>query len=162
MDITDTATGSLWIKRPGMMRWEYEQPEKQLIVTDRMTLWVYRPADQQVMVGDAQSYFGDGKGASFLSDLGVIRKKFNLSKAPAADDQHYVVKLVPLEEQFDLAAIYLTVSKTAFDVIRVTTYNAYGDETRIELSQFDFAVDPDDVFFQFQIPDGVDVLQLEP
>ena len=32
MDITDTASGKAFFKRPGMMRWEYEEPDRQVIV----------------------------------------------------------------------------------------------------------------------------------
>ena len=51
MDITDNATGRAFFKRPGMMRWEYEKPDRQIIITDSDTLWIYRPDDDQVMIG---------------------------------------------------------------------------------------------------------------
>ncbi|MCK4467734.1 MAG: outer membrane lipoprotein carrier protein LolA, partial [Desulfobacterales bacterium] len=51
MDITDTASGNLFVMAPGMMRWEYEKPDQQLIITDGKRLWVYRQDDNQVMVG---------------------------------------------------------------------------------------------------------------
>ena len=34
MDLVDTASGSILVKRPGKMRWSYETPERQLIITD--------------------------------------------------------------------------------------------------------------------------------
>ncbi|MCP4369790.1 MAG: outer membrane lipoprotein carrier protein LolA, partial [Deltaproteobacteria bacterium] len=43
MDITDVASGSIFVKRPGMMRWEYDKPDKQTIITDGKKLWVYKP-----------------------------------------------------------------------------------------------------------------------
>ena len=39
MDITDVASGSIFVKRPGMMRWEYDKPDKQTIITDGKKLW---------------------------------------------------------------------------------------------------------------------------
>ncbi|MDH3877689.1 MAG: outer membrane lipoprotein carrier protein LolA, partial [Desulfobacterales bacterium] len=53
MNITDMATGKVYIKYPGMMRWEYEKPDRQIIITDGDKLWVYRPEDNQVMTGKA-------------------------------------------------------------------------------------------------------------
>ena len=76
MDITETASGTMVVKRPGMMHWVYEKPDKQVIVTDGKKLWIYRPADNQVTVGSAPSFFGDGKGASFLSNIQSVRKTF--------------------------------------------------------------------------------------
>jgi outer membrane lipoprotein carrier protein len=63
MQISDTAEGKLTVKRPGKMRWEYTIPDVQTVVSDGRTMWIYRPADNQVMVGKAPSFFAGGKGA---------------------------------------------------------------------------------------------------
>ncbi|MEJ2100325.1 MAG: outer membrane lipoprotein carrier protein LolA [Desulfobacterales bacterium] len=76
MDIIDQASGKVYIKYPGKMRWEYEKPDRQIFITDGEKLWVYRPDDNQVQVGKAPSFFRGGKGASFLSDITLIRQKF--------------------------------------------------------------------------------------
>ncbi len=75
MDITDTASGNLFVKAPGMMRWEYEKPNRQLIITDGKRLWVYRQDDNQVMVGTSPYFFGNGKGGGFLSDMKIDKGK---------------------------------------------------------------------------------------
>jgi outer membrane lipoprotein carrier protein len=161
MEITDTASGKIFVKRPGKMRWEYEEPDKQTIITDSKTLWIYRPNDNQVMIGKAPVYFADGKGASFLSDMNLIRKKFSISLEAAVKDDTYYLKLLPQEKKIDLSVIYLSISKTTFDIIEIVTYNLYEDETRIRLSQVDFKQNLDDSMFQFNIPEGTDVLELE-
>jgi outer membrane lipoprotein carrier protein len=160
MEITDTAFGKVFIKRPGMMRWEYEAPEKQVIITDSTTLWIYRPMDNQVMTGDAPSYFKDGKGASFLSNMKIIRQNFDVTPEET-DEFYYVVKLVPKEKKYDISAIYLSISKATFDVARIVTYNSYGDETFIEMSDFQFNQNLEDSLFHFTVPEGADILQLE-
>ena len=78
MDIVDFASGKVFVRYPGMMRWEYEKPEKQIIITDCHKLWIYRPLDNQVLTGSAPAFFSDGKGASFLSDIKLIRQKFKI------------------------------------------------------------------------------------
>jgi outer membrane lipoprotein carrier protein len=75
VQITDTASGKAYFQYPGNMRWEYETPDKQYIITNNDFLWIYSPADNQLMKGNASQYFGDGKGASFLSDISLLRKK---------------------------------------------------------------------------------------
>jgi outer membrane lipoprotein carrier protein len=160
MEITDTASGFVLFKRPGMMRWEYEKPEPQQIITDGKTLWIYRQEDNQVMIGKAASYFGDGKGVGFLSDIKLIRKKFSLS-LEKTDNQNYVLKLLPIEKKLDLSVIYLSISKKTFDVIQIVTYNSYGDETIIELEGFQFKENIDDANFKFEIPYNADILELD-
>lgn len=164
MNITDMATGKVYIKYPGMMRWEYENPDRQIIITDGDKLWVYRPEDNQVMTGKAPTFFRDGKGASFLSDIRLIRQKFDISLEqgqPAESDLFHHLKLIPREKTLDISEIRLMVSRQTFNLLQIMTLNFYGDETRIDLINFTFGVDLDDSLFSFTIPQGVDVIQLD-
>jgi outer membrane lipoprotein carrier protein len=161
MEITDFASGMVYVRHPGMMRWEYNEPDKQIIITDGFKLWIYRPDDNQVMTGAAPVFFRDGKGASFLSDIKLIRQKFKISLSSSEGDLFYELKLVPVEKTMDVADIRLSVSKITFTIIRIITKNLYGDETRIEFMNSEFNLDLDDALFSFDIPEGVDVLKLD-
>lgn len=164
MDITDHAKGKVYIKYPGMMRWEYQKPDRQIIVTDADKLWIYRPEDNQVMIGKAPTFFRDGKGASFLSDIRLIRQKFDISLEagqPAESGLVYHLKLIPREKTLDISEIRLMVSKQTYNVLQISTLNFYGDETRIDLLNFEFGIGLDDSLFSFEIPQGVDVLQID-
>src|ERR1043165_7441111 len=46
--IERTETGTLWLKKPGKMRWEYRSPEEKLFVSDGAEAWLYLPAEKQV------------------------------------------------------------------------------------------------------------------
>jgi outer membrane lipoprotein carrier protein len=161
MEITDTATGRIYIKRPGMMRWEYEKPDRQIIVTDGSKLWIYRPEDNQVMIGKAPSFFGEGKGASFLSDIKLIKQNFFILPGGKGRNDYYNLKLLPRKKTLDLTGIDLAISSKTFDIVQVITTNEYGDETRITLRNFQFKQDLEDALFHFKIPPGVDTVQLE-
>ncbi len=161
MDITDKAEGKLFIKRPGMMRWEYETPEKQIILTDGDSLWIFRPDDNQVMTGSAPAYFGNGKGASFLSDVRVIRKQFDVNIEKTVDPEVYRLKMIPKEKKLDITAVHLAIRKDTFEVNWIATYNSYEDETLILLTNVQFNQNIDDAVFRFQIPEGADIVQLE-
>ena len=161
MDITDSASGKITVKRPSKMRWEYEKPDRQIIVTDGKDLWVYRPDDNQVMIGKFPSFFGDGKGASFLSDIKLIRQQFNITLENTANNDYYILKLLPLKKTNDLSYITLSISKKTFYLEEIVTYNAYSDETRIKLIDIKLLENPDDSIFIFNIPYGTDVLKLD-
>ncbi len=161
MEISDTAFGKIFIKRPGMMRWEYEKPEKQIIITDGKKLWVYKPEDNQVMIGSAPSYFGEGKGANFLADIKSIRRKFKVTIEKNGGDDYHLLKLMPQKKSFDLSVIYLSISKQTFDVVKIVTLNEYKDETIIKLSNLQFRKDLSDLMFSFEVPKGTDILHME-
>ena len=40
--------GTAYFRRPGKMRWEYQEPEKDLFLVDGKTAWFYVPADHTV------------------------------------------------------------------------------------------------------------------
>lgn len=161
LEITDMASGKLMVQYPGKMRWEYQSPEEQTIVSDGEHLWIYRPQDNQVLRGMADSFFGDGKGAGFLSDIRKIREDFHITLEDIRFGNSYSLMLEPRQKTWDLVRINLLVSKENFHITQVYTYNAYGDLTRIEFSNltFDDAMDPS--LFEFKMPANVDILELE-
>jgi outer membrane lipoprotein carrier protein len=161
MEITDSASGKAFFKRPDKMRWEYETPDRQTIITDGNWLWIYRPEDNQVMVGEAPSFFGDGKGFSFLSDMKSVKKRFTILLDKKTEDDYHVLKLLPRQKTFDVTVIYLFISTKNFEVGKIVTYNSYGDETRIKLDNIRFKQKMDDSMFNFKIPQGVEILHLD-
>jgi outer membrane lipoprotein carrier protein len=161
MQISDTAEGSLTVKRPGKMRWEYTIPDVQTVVSDGRTMWIYRPADNQVMVGKAPTFFSGGKGAGFLSDIRQVRKSFAIEVLKAENDAYYRLRLTPRKSSPDLADVILSVKKTNFQVDQVITHNTYGDETQITLNEYQFNLDPKDTLFTFKPPEGVDVVHVD-
>jgi outer membrane lipoprotein carrier protein len=161
MEITDSASGKAFFKRPDKMRWEYETPDRQTIITNGHTLWIYRPEDNQVMVGKAPSFFEDGKGFSFLSDMESVKKKFYIFLEDKDEDDTHVLKLLPKEKTFDVSVIYLFVSTKTFEVVKIVTYNSYEDETRIEFKDIQFKQKLDESLFNFNIPQGIEILHLD-
>ena len=99
MDVVDFASGKIFVRYPGRLLWEYENAEKQIIITDGHKLWVYRPLDNQVLTGSAPAFFSDGKGASFLSDIKLIRQKFRISLENSKEAFFYELMLQPLEKK---------------------------------------------------------------
>src|SRR6266853_5654523 len=43
-----TESGTLGLKKPGKMRWEYRSPEEKLFIGDGKTAWLYLPEEKQV------------------------------------------------------------------------------------------------------------------
>jgi outer membrane lipoprotein carrier protein len=161
MEITDFASGRVYVRYPGMMRWEYEKPERQVIITDGHKLWIYRPLDNQVMTGNAPVFFRDGKGASFLSDIRLVRQKFTITLHPPEGEYLYELRLVPREKTLNISQIRLYVVPRAFTIARIVTLDDYGDDTRIDIVNLQFNVELDPALFKFDIPKGADVQKID-
>ena len=49
-----TESGTLWLKKPGKMRWEYRSPKEKLFVSDGKPAWFYVPDDRQARKSSAK------------------------------------------------------------------------------------------------------------
>jgi outer membrane lipoprotein carrier protein len=161
MEITDFAAGRLYVRYPGMMRWEYEKPERQVIITDGTKLWIYRPQDNQVMVGNAPVFFRDGKGASFLSNISLVRQKFKITLGRPEGEYIYELRMTPLERTLNISEIRLSITPRTYNIARIVTLNDYGDDTRIDIVNPQFKVNLEPSLFSFEIPPGADVQKME-
>jgi outer membrane lipoprotein carrier protein len=41
-------SGTLWLKKPRKMRWEYRSPKEKLFISDGQAVWFYVPAERQL------------------------------------------------------------------------------------------------------------------
>lgn len=67
-------SGTVYFRRPGRMRWEYEAPEKKLFLSDGKSVWFYVPADRTVTKAPI-------KGSSdWRTPLALLTGRANLSR----------------------------------------------------------------------------------
>ena len=71
--------GRLWIKGPDKMRWEYQSPEKQILVSDGITIWYYTPDLNQVMVGRVDDIKEARVLVNLMAKLRLKQEGFHLS-----------------------------------------------------------------------------------
>jgi outer membrane lipoprotein carrier protein len=161
MAVTDTASGRLMVRQPGKMRWEYLVPDPQTIITDGKDLWVYRPEENQVLVAKPRR-FSERARAPVFSPTSRRFEKASSCPWPSDDPNQYRLKLVPNKSSVELMAVELDIVKKTYDLVRITTFNVYGDETRIELKNVSFDDPPPESLFRFDVPEGADVLQMNP
>jgi len=160
LNIADTAEGEAWFMHPGKMRWEYQSPDRHIIITDGETLWIHRPGENQVVKGDAATYFGDGKGAGFLANFRLVTEAFDVRLEGQTED-HWRLKLVPYETHYELSAIYLHVNKLTTHIEHVITENVHNDTTVISFENLRFEPEMDPSLFEFTIPEGTDVIHMD-
>lgn len=160
MDITDTAEGTVQFKRPKRFRWLYGKPEKQHIISDGKQLWIFKPDENQVTVGEAPALFGDGRGASFFADMKSLRADFVPTLSQPQKEGTYLLRLEPKKKSLDIAVVHMIVDGATFEVTAIETINAYEDKTRIEFNNRRFNQPAPDSLFRFDIPVDADVIEL--
>jgi outer membrane lipoprotein carrier protein len=81
--IERTESGSLWLKKPGKMRWEYRSPKEKLFLSDGKDAWFYLPGDRQVRRTSVKKLEDLRSPLGFLLGKTQLEKELNgLSLAP--------------------------------------------------------------------------------
>ncbi len=156
--------GRVFFKKPGKMRWEYTDPEQQLLVSDGRTMWYYVAEDQQVIVQDAENAYGSRTPITFLSGMGKLQNDFYIKLLPPSDATTRLVsghrlELLPKQPQPDLAKLILTVDPAVYQNVHTAVYDPYGNITDVYLQNIQMNISPPDALFHFDIPEeGVDVI----
>jgi outer membrane lipoprotein carrier protein len=95
-------SGTVYFRRPGRMRWEYESPEKKLFVADGKTVWFYVPSDRTVTREPMK------ESSDWRTPLALLTGKANLSRlcsridlvgSAAANTGHAILRCQPKGEQ---------------------------------------------------------------
>jgi outer membrane lipoprotein carrier protein len=158
---TQEASGLFLLKRPGMMRWEYQKPEARLFVTDGKTLWAYSPADKQVVVQEVTRAFASRVPLSFLAGDCQVQREFEVGAVEHAGTRAAAVKLLDLKPktaEAGLARLLIEVNLKTYTVDKTTLFDAYGNTTVIAFSNLKLNAGLDDAQFRFAPPPGVTVV----
>jgi outer membrane lipoprotein carrier protein len=70
MRIPQKAEGKVYLKKKGMMRWDYRVPNQKLI-SNGSTLWFYQPEEKQVFVTDVEKVLKEKTPLAFLAGEGI-------------------------------------------------------------------------------------------
>jgi outer membrane lipoprotein carrier protein len=162
MNQTVEARGTLYLKKPGRLRWEYQTPTPQEIVSDGTKLWIYTPELRQVNVSAAPAALA-GPAGSFLQGLGQVREHFDvrfLNPAQPADSEGLVVlDLTPKRPQPLMARLIVSVDPKSWLVRQAVIYDELQNTVTVRFG--DTAVNSGlaDALFVFVPPPGVAVVE---
>jgi outer membrane lipoprotein carrier protein len=157
------ASGEVWLKKPGRMRWDYAKPEKKVMVADGQTLWVYEPEDAQAFKQDLKSSALPAS-VSFLVGQGKLQSEFDISLVESppsgfAQAGQVVLKLVPKAATTAYRHLLFAVDPASGQVVATQIYDQQGAVNQLTFS----AVEPnrgvDDGKFRFTPPSGTKILK---
>lgn len=153
------SSGEVFYKKPGMMRWNYDKPESQEIVTDGKVLWMYTPSLDQVMKADFAMTSQSKVAEAFLSGMGNISKDFNIAIENAKDKKSDIIlMLIPKDESDPVKSLELSVDRETIYVRKSVMTDIYGNVTSVLLSDFRVNTGIKKKLFDFVPPEGVEII----
>lgn len=162
IDRTEVSKGKIYFKNPGKLRWDYDVPARQEIVTDGKTLWMYVAQDRQVMINELSDVYQSNTSTFFLFGMGDLKRDFDIHLVkPDSNDAEkgYILKLTPKESQPNINELFLLIDKATFQVIETYFYDFYENFIRIQFRNSAINQGLSDSLFVFTIPKGVEVLE---
>ncbi|MBM3804353.1 MAG: outer membrane lipoprotein carrier protein LolA [Acidimicrobiia bacterium] len=158
-----TETGTLILKRPGKMRWEYKTPTEKLFVSNGKTVFFYLPHEKQLQKSKVKETHDQRIPFLFLLGKGNLKRDF--SKVEWASDEkpffqgNRVILAYPKKGIDEFARILMEFSPQTFQLQRVTVFDVDG-----AMSEFVFTGIQQDLgtaagLFDFEAPPGTEVIE---
>jgi len=153
-----SASGKLYLERPGKFRWDYVEPSEQLVLADGKQIWFYDKDLEQANVRDMDSTLASTP-ASLLSGGGSISTQFDIKALPPAGGLQWF-QLIPKRADTDFQVVRIGFDKG--ELASMFLADKLGQVTQLTFTHpARNAKFPADLF-SFTPPPGVDVIGRNP
>ena len=153
--------GTVHVKKPGKMRWEYKSPEEKLFVSDGKRLYFYDPSNNQVTISEVPEG-NQATAAQFLSGRGNIARDFEVSFTDGGSADSYALKLVPRTPQNEYDWLEIVVDRATYQIRSLTAVEKQGGRSTFLFSGLKENIAIPDKTFVFDIPRGAEVIHAGP
>jgi len=152
--------GTVLIKKPGRMRWNYEDPEEKLYLSDGERLYSYWPEDRQVMVDRLPTEQEATTLVLFLTGSGNFATDFTAAFDAVEDPppNSHVLRLTPTQPERDFEFVVVVVDAPTFAILRLVAYDLQGGVSTYFFSNLKENVGLSDKPFTFEIPRDTHVI----
>ena len=157
-------SGTLWLKKPRKMRWEYRSPKQKLFVSNGKAVWFYMPSERQARKTDPRKLDDLRSPLAFL--LGKTKLENELQGLSQASDQpasgpgNTVLRGVPRAMSDRVSDVQLEINR-ADQIVRIVLTEIDGTTTEFRFAGLKENVDLSDGRFEFTPPPGVEVVEGE-
>ena len=159
-----TESGTLWLKKPGKMRWEYRSPEEKLFVGDGKDAWLYLPVDRQARKSSMRKLGDLRSPLAFLLGKAKLEKELHgLSFAPdvaAWKPEDVVLRGVPRGMEDRVRQVLLEITPQ-HQIARIMIHGVDDSITEYRFSDLKENIVVGDGQFHFSAPAGTEVVEDE-
>jgi outer membrane lipoprotein carrier protein len=157
-------SGTLWLKKPGKMRWEYRSPRGKLFLSDGKDAWFYVPGDQQARRTPVRKLEDLRSPISLLLGKTKLEKELQglsvASEASPARSGDIVLRGVPRNMQDRVSEVLLEITPEN-EIARLMIREVDGSQTEFRFSDQKQNVPVAEDRFHFSPPPGVGVVDAD-
>ena len=154
-------SGTLWLKKPRKMRWDYRSPREKVLVSDGRIVWFYVPAERQVRKTEFRKLDDLRSPIAFL--LGKTKLENELRGLSKVVDQaplipgDIVLRGVPQAMAGQVNEVQLEITPTN-QIVRIVLMDPEGGTTDFRFADWKENVSLNDSQFDFTPPPGVETV----
>jgi len=156
-----TATGTLVLKRPRMMRWEYKTPIEQLYVSNGKTVFFYLPQEKQVQKTKVKESYDQRIPFLFLLG-GNLKRGFSRVEWASQEKPFFqgnrVILAYPKKGIDEFARILMEFSPQTFQLQRVAVFDVDGTTNEFVFTNIQQDLGMTAGIFEFKAPPGTEVI----
>jgi outer membrane lipoprotein carrier protein len=156
--------GTLWLKKPRKMRWEYRSPKEKLFISDGQAVWFYLPAERQLRKTTLRKLDDLRSPLAFL--LGKTKLENELRGLSKVVDQpplgagNTLLRGVPQAMAGQATEVQLEITPSD-QIVRIVLVEADGATTEFRFAGWKENLELSDSRFQFTPPPGVETVEGE-
>jgi outer membrane lipoprotein carrier protein len=153
--------GYLWVKKPGLMRWDYAAPHKRQLICDGKKIWIYVPGDRQVFWRDLLES-ALPTAITFLWGKGDITSEFYVTLVGGskyASPKTIVMKLLPKQPNSNFKHVLFVVETATGMVSQSLLFDHLGNKNHYFFTEPVVNSGVPNASFQFTPPAGVRVIK---
>jgi len=159
---TRTESGTLLLKKPGRMRWDYSEPRPKMFLTDGNTAWFYVPGENQVRRMPLKQLEDLRSPLRYLLGKTKLEKEFDhlhiTQNERPMNPGDTVLEGVPKGLGERVARTLLEITPSGY-LQRILVEELDGSVTEFRFLQQKENVEIPDTKFRFTPPQGVEVVQ---
>jgi outer membrane lipoprotein carrier protein len=155
-------SGTLWLKKPRKMRWEYRSPKEKLFVSDGQVVWFYLPAERQVRKTDFRKLDDLRSPVAFL--LGKTKLENELQGLSTVIDPtetvpgNTVLRGVPKALAGRVSEVQLEITP-GNEIVRIVLMEPDGGATEFRFAGWKENGAMKESLFEFTPPAGVETVE---
>jgi outer membrane lipoprotein carrier protein len=157
-------SGTLWLKKPRKMRWEYRSPKEKLFISDGRAVWFYLPSERQLRKTTLKKLDDLRSPLAFL--LGKTKLESELRGLSKVTDQspldpaNTLLRGAPQAMAGQVNEVQLEITPSS-QIARIVLMEADGTSTEFRFAGWKENVELSDRRFEFVPPEGVEVVEGE-
>jgi len=157
-----TESGTLWLKKPRKMRWQYRSPKEKLFVSDGQSVWFYTPAERQARKTDFKKLDDLRSPIAFLLGKTKLENELRgLSKAvdqTPLDPNDTLLRGVPQTMAGQISEVQLEINPSD-QIVRIVLIEPDGATTEFRFADWKENLELGDSQFRFAPPPGVETIE---